>query len=116
MRLAAGLARQVPGQPDVAVAEGRVADQFFKRALGVVIDKAAVGVEVHGREPARTRRDGRLSARSRVLILRRDGIALNVDIAAQVATPAGVGAGGKAGELAKLGVAPFHVELNGHLT
>ena len=35
--------------------------------------------------------------------------------AAQVAAPAGIGAGGQARELAKLRVAPLQVEMDGHL-
>src|SRR5208282_416812 len=48
-RLAA-LARQLSGKMDAAIAERRVAGQMLEGADGIVVDKAAVGIEVHGRD------------------------------------------------------------------
>ena len=98
----------------MAVAERRVAGQILHGAAGVVVDKAAVGVEVQG---SGGRKLGAMNAGGAQpgLDLGRIGGAVQMQFAGEVAAPAGVGAEEQAGELAELRLAPFQVEMHRHL-
>src|ERR1035437_8425032 len=105
------IAWQISCKPDVTGAERRVAHQVLKRPQGIVIDKPAIGVEIHGR--GRRKLSAVNAGGSQPgFYLGRIGSAFHMHFATHVAAPAGIGTGSAAGKLAKLGVTPLQVEMD----
>ena len=72
--------RQITGQADVSVAKRRVAHQILQSALGIVVNKSAVGVEIHGRSGANSARCTSV-ARSLVVTFAASGGAVQMHLA-----------------------------------
>ncbi len=79
-----------------------------------MVSEAAVGVEVEGGGGSELGavNAGGAQARSD---LGRIGGAVEVQLAGEVAAPAGIGAGEEAGKLAQLRLPPVEIEMHGHL-
>ena len=107
-------ARQISGNVDAAIAEGRVAGQMLECAGGIVVDKAAVGVKVHGRKRGKF---GAMDAGGAQPGLHLGGFggAVEMQFAGQVAAPAGIGADDQPGKLAELRLPPIQVKVHRHL-
>ena len=108
------LARQVSGKMDAAIAERRVAGQIVECAAGIVVDKAAVGVEVHRRGGSKLGAVDSCGTQPG-LHLGGFGGSVQMQFAGQVAAPAGIGTDDQPCELAQLRLPPIHIEMHRHL-
>ena len=111
IRVAAG---QLAGQARAPIANRRVTEQVLDPPVEIVKDEAAGGVEVDGRGGRKLGavhaggtqpggQAGRISG------------AVHVDLAGEVAAPALIVAPQQARELAQLGLAPIHIEVDRHM-
>ena len=105
--------RQLSLQVQPPVADSRIAAQIVQCVLRVLIEKVAVGIEIQrcvGRKLLATDPD---DAQSR-LGLSAVCCSHHGDIGGHVAAPSGIRSIQQTGELAKLGLAPLHLQLQRH--
>ena len=105
---------QNPRDMHAAVPQRRVASQVLECPAGVVVLKAAIGVEIEGHRGSELGAMHALCAQPG-LYLRCFSVAIHMQLAGQVAPPSGVCADDQLGQLAQLRLPPLQVKVHRHL-